>query len=387
MSDELEDLLRSEFAARTRQIPAPRSDLADAAIGGARRLRRRRRLAAGAGGAAAAVLAAALAWTPLSALVESEGRLPAAGGLSTEEVRSEFDLEFVAEREGRFGVVNTEDEFIEFTDLEQEPLSVKRFDRAYAVVAAEEVTLYSLDGSDSGTIVMPDGFETALRGSSDAAQFALVSFDATDSTRRTDYRIYPAEVAAMEAEPVEFTAGNELTLQDWDASTAVFSGPLHSVTASVPGTYNFEAEFDWGMQAVGRAGFETAVIVDEADPGFACVSDLEPGVGAALFEECGSVADPQVQASMAESGSGQGAVEMVTATSQRWQDEGVFAGDGRQEEFYQSERHYFDPWNRWWIAFSGEDETWKLLDLTGADHEVSELAPPPGALFPVESFT
>ncbi|GAB3992833.1 hypothetical protein GCM10029992_02950 [Glycomyces albus] len=87
----------------------------------------------------------AVAWSPLTALVDPE-EPPVASDVTTEEAQHQFDIEFVAERQGDFGVINTEDEFVPFP-ASAEPTAVSRLAESYVVSGPESVQVVSFDGA------------------------------------------------------------------------------------------------------------------------------------------------------------------------------------------------------------------------------------------------
>ncbi|WP_051393445.1 hypothetical protein [Glycomyces arizonensis] len=383
MSEDLEHLLRTELAGRAESAPPLHGEgLADAAIAGAGRIRRRRRLGAAAGGLGLVVFGAAVAiW------------LPGAGGLeqappvatTVEEAQSELDIEFVVEREGAYGVVNADDEYIPL-HAEQAPQRAERLQDTYVVSSPMWVEVTDLDGAESvGYEVPSDDFHTVVR--SDAESFA-VNYPAGDSGRQL-YQLFPAD-ASPSTDPLSLDLTTEITLQDWSDSLLVFSGDLTGVTGGASGTYYFNDQYDWGLDTVAAAGYESAVITDYNNPDYVCVADLQPGGSAAESEECGYLSEYATETMIADASADSAAPGLVTHVSTTYYSEGleteIEGDDSLQQQLFDSEHQFVDPLGRWQIAFSSEDETWALLDMESEPAAVSELPPPEGALMPVVSY-
>lgn len=393
MSDDLEDFLRSEFAARAQNAPALVDGLADAAIGDARRIRRRRRVAAGAGGVAAIVFAAgAVAWTPLTDLVDPE-KPPVASDVTTEEAQHEFDVEFVAERQGEYGIINAEDQFVPLP-VSNEPTAVFRLAETYVVSAPEEVHVVSFDGASSLGYEVPSSQEyPTTRIRSDAEAFAVPYVDDIDMPQRQFYDIYPGEIAGEPEGPRVLDLAYSLDLVDWNDDLVVLTADLVSTNGGASGgPYYFNEQNGLGLESVAAAGYQAAVLTDPTREDYVCVSDLDPGVQAAGAEQCGQIGDPETDGLLMDAAGGDAqSVDFVDdAVARYWgdEDEMQVATDSEQlERLYDKEFIYADPGSRWQIAFNAGDDEWTMVDRSGDEAVFRDLRPPEGALFPVESYT
>ncbi|GAB3219863.1 hypothetical protein GCM10027447_03510 [Glycomyces halotolerans] len=387
MSDDIEDLLRAEFASRAESSPAAYDGLAEAAIGGARRIRRRRRATAAGGGLAVIALAAVTAvWTPWDG--EAPGDPPPAATTSTDEAQTELDIEFVVERDGAIGVVGGGGEFVPLP-VDQRPTRVERLEDAYLVSSDGRMDVVAADGSAAAGFDLPAATgEITTEVSGDATEFA-VGFFFVDSVLQR-YELYPTEVERLSLPPrvLEFDAA--VSLEDWNEDLVVLSANLTGTSGGAAGTYLFNEDYRWGIDTAAVAGFESAVIVDAFDPQYVCVSDLEPGGSASETEECGYLDTPATEAVIAESARDESAVEFVAEYSDsagftEGLEDPIEGDEALKEQLFAAEQFFTDPGGRWQIGFSSRDETWALLNIDGQDAEVSELTVPDGALMPVES--
>ena len=389
MNDDLESFLRAELAGRAESAPVAFDDgLADTAIGGAKRIRRRRRIGAAAGGLSLVVLGTvSVVWMPWQTNGITDGP-PAA--TSVEEAQTELDIEFVVERGGGWGIVTTDDDYVPL-EVEDEPLEVKRLADSYMVAEDTAVELVSFNGTERLTYESPTRYEEyfiQVRGDGEA--FAL-TYNDIDYTRQY-IDIYPDEIAQEPEGPTSIELSYEPMLVDWTDEVMVLSASLLSDTAGEAGTFYFNDQYDWNIEAIGAAGYEAAVFIDGEVPGFACVSDLRPGeLSASESEECGYLEDEPIQQLLTDAAAGESeAVERVADITDRHNSEvDLFSNtdDETAELMYESEHIFSDPNGEWQLAFSSRDDTWTLLDLTGEEPVVSELTPPDGALFPVVSHS
>ncbi|GAA2294369.1 hypothetical protein GCM10009853_057960 [Glycomyces scopariae] len=388
MNGDIEALLRSGLAEQAERAPATVDDpaLADLAIAGAHRIRRRRRAAAGATGAGLLVLGAgAFVLQPLLA-TEDQGQL--AADTSTSEVRNELGMEFLIQDDEGYQVINDDGDRVALVDYA--PQDVYRLADAYLVVSAEEQTteLIGLDGAAGRGMSWPSEM-TYNVVNSEATQFAMVTSNA-DYTEES-YAINDA-VIADRTTTIEFTTNFELTLADWSASTTVFTADLWSTTAGQEKRWFFDEQYSWNLESVGYAGYQSAVILDQQDPSFVCVADLEPGSGLAqVGEDCGRVDSPFVQEALGAAAVDETAADLVDTAVAEFSGEGtqIYAdsepadlGD-YEDQYYQAEYSQLDPSGRWELSYSRGDSTWILVDYTGDDPAVSILTPPEGAVMPV----
>jgi len=395
VSGDIESLLRSELAELADAAPPSINDpgLADLAIAGAGRIRRRRRISAAASGAGLLVLGAAVfVWQPWVAPDLNDGTI--AADTSTSEAQSELDMEFVVEDEsGVYQVLNEDGDYIPLGN--QEPTSVYRLTDSYMYETESEVSLTSFDGT-TGSDFEKSNAETYTKVNSDATQIALVSPNAeytAEAYRLVDVTMTDATAEAADAPEINFTANYLLTLEDWSASTAVFTSDLTSTTGGDSGAYFFEEEFNWGLESVAAAGFESVAVVDTTDPNYVCVADLDAGVGLARAgEECGQVDSDVIQTELNAAAADDSAGEMAEAAIARYTGSDLYSifGDydlGEYEDrFYESGGMWTDPLGRWEMSGTHGEETWLLLDVTGEEPVLSELTPPKGVMMPVLSY-
>ncbi|MCH7231263.1 hypothetical protein L0U85_10420 [Glycomyces sp. L485] len=386
MSDDLEDLLRAELAGRAGTVsPSYTDGLADAAISGARRIRRRRRVGAAAGGLGLIVLGAAVAvWTPWTGGGLTDAP-PAA--TSAEEVQNELSVEFVVERDGGYGIVNTDDEFIPL-NIEDEPVSAERLQDAYVVTGAESVNLVTLDGATVNPYEAVAGDERELLVRGDGQGFA-VSYPNADVTRLM-HEMYPGRVFDEPEGPMVLDLAFDVVLRDWSDDVVLLAADLSSVNGGAAGgPYNFNAEFDYGLESVAAAGYEAAILADTSEPNYLCVSDLEPGNVDVGSEQCGYLGDDETAPMIVEASRDETAPDMVAEYNDTWfgdADGGGLTDPGTfSQELTVRDHYYMDPNGRWQLGYGSGDQTWTLLDTSGEDAFVSELTPPEGALFPVLS--
>jgi hypothetical protein len=404
VSDEFEALLRSGMAERVDAAPAfDDLGLADAAIAGAGRIRRQRRVAAAASGAGLLVLgAAAFVWQPWMGPGLPDDGVTAAD-TSAAEARSQLDMEFVVEDDdGLYNVINAEGDSVTLGD--QEPLGVYRLGGAYLAESADEVWTTSFDG-ESRTSYPKGSDDTYLRVNEAGEQFAMITTSPDMAVE--EYSIVNAAEANTLAEdeassgagggltdPVSFRTNYALTIHDWTDATVVFTADLYATTGGEPGTYYFNEQFDWGLESVGQAGFESVVIADSTDPNYLCVGDLEAGVGLAGDNEeiCGLADSTQVEEYLAvASGGASDPIEISGSVTDALEGE-IFPLDDAdlgeyQTRFENDEYWWSDPLGRWQMSASEGDTTWLLIEATDDEPIVSELGPPPGALMPVLSYT
>jgi hypothetical protein len=413
VSDDIEALLRSGMAERVDAAPVfDDPGLADAAIAGAGRLRRQRRFAAAASGAGLLVLGAAtFVWQPWTLPDKGDDGMLAAD-TSTAEAQRELDMEFVVETDdGTYEVINQDDTAIPIG--EEEPLNVFRLSDAYVVESATAVETLGLDGSEGVSLPKTSEFETQVRINQSGEQFAVVT-PTDEEYEYEQYSVFDASAFGIETlategdadadasadafgegvEPASFTLSAALTVVDWSATTAVFSADLVSTSGGNAGPYLFNQEYDWGLESVGEAGFDSVVIADSTDPNYLCVADLDPGVGVATAnEECGPADSAEVEEYLAVASSGESDALAISDEARAWQEGDHYLmndadlGEDRAR-FENAENWWTDPLHRWQLAANPGDRTWLLLEATDdGSTTLSELSPPNGALMPVLSYT
>jgi hypothetical protein len=388
VSDDIEELLRSGLAEKADTAPVfDDPGLADLAIAGAGRIRRRRRIASAASGAGLLVLGAAVVvWQPW-ALPGDGGDGVTAADTSTVEVQSELDMEFVYEDGGTYNVLNQNGDSIALGDTE--PNSVFKLADSYLADSAEDVWTVSYDGETGLSYPKPsEETYTVVNGAGD--QFALI-------TPTVDYEsevieLYDVTVAGGDPKPVSFTTAYAVTLADWNATTAVFTADLNSVTGGDEGTYYFNDDLEYGLDSVAAAGFESALLVDTTEPTNVCVSDLDPEAGTAGgTEQCGPVDSGAVQDELVAAAGDAVADPAALADAAIPMEEeeyplgGIDLGEF-EDRFYQS-TNWTDPNGLWQLAGDRGDRTWLLIDDSGERPTLSELAPPTGTIMPVLSYT
>ncbi|WP_100447392.1 hypothetical protein [Glycomyces xiaoerkulensis] len=390
MNDDFEDLLRAEFASRAGTPFVPDDRMADAAISGARRIRRWRRVAAGAGGLGLLVLGAAVVmWNPLTDVLDRDPTIPPT---SADEVQRDLDVEFVAERGGEYGVLTAEDDFVPLP-VETDPLSVFRVQDAYLIDEPSAVTVMPPGGGEGSTFQdVPEDHHLGVN--SQATSFTIATY--SDDVERQSYRIHPTDLPE-EPEPITFELSYEVTLQDWSDDVVVVSADLFGTTGGEGGQYYFEDQFDWGLDSIGTAGYESAVVLDWNDPSYMCVSDLEPGFGASESEECGDFGDQEMRSHLRSASGGAPVTDLVERASADMPQlpdppEGgellqETEPDAERDGFYDKENVLVDPGDRWAMSFDTGDETWAMIEFA-EDGSVtrSSLTPPEGALRPVQSY-
>ncbi|HEU5127053.1 MAG TPA: hypothetical protein VFU12_03615 [Glycomyces sp.] len=386
MNEDLEELLRAELAGRADSAPMYSGEgLADAAITGAGRIRRRRRIGAAAGGLGLVLVGAAAAvWLPFGDAALDDAPPVAT---SAEEAQSDLDLEFVVERDGAYGVVNVEGEYVPLA-AERRPDAVQRLQTSYVVSSTRQVEVTALDGAATAQYELPvDQFYTTVSG--DAEAFAVQYYEADED--RQVYELFPGDPQSAR-NPAVLDLALELNLEDWNEDLLVFSSDLVSVTGGASVPHYFNDQYDWGLETAAEAGYESVVVADPADPGYVCVADLDPGsLAAPDSEDCGyldelGTADVITQAS--GDAAAAGLVQDVADSFDEEVAEVEVDRDGPTgAQLFDSEYRFVDPFGRWEIGFSAQDETWALLDLSGGEAVVSELRPPRGALLPVVSHS
>jgi hypothetical protein len=389
MSDDIEALLRSGMAERAGAAPTVDDPgLADLAIAGAGRLRRRRRVASAAGGAGLAVLGvAAFVWNPWIGFGDGDGDQMAAD-TSTVEVQDEFAMEFVVYEDEAYHVFNEDGDTIPL-DVDEPMSDVYKLSTAYLWETETEVWTASFDGQ-SGTAVERPSAETSIDVNGAGDQYLMY-------TPSTDYSMSDYEVTDLSSPDLSatatFTTSAVMTLEDWDASTVVFTTDLHSSAAGESGEWYFNSEYDLGLEAVSAAGYESAVLVDTTDPNFVCVSDLDAAGTASGGEQCGLIGDEEVQAQIdVASGRNSDPVPLVQGVVESYSfdtmievpelDLGEYEG-----EYNNASSIWSDPKGEWELAGNPGDETWILIDSSGETPVVSELEVPEGAVQPVLSYT
>ncbi|GAA1692829.1 hypothetical protein GCM10009830_45800 [Glycomyces endophyticus] len=390
MNGDIEALLRSGLAEQAERAPATVDDpaLADLAIAGAHRIRRRRRVAAAAGGTGLLVLGAGA--FVLQPLLDGQDQGPSAADTSTTtEARNELGMEFLVEGVDGYEVLNEDGDTVMLASYA--PEDVFRLADGYMVVSSEEQTteVVSLDGGSSFGMTWPSENTYNLVNTA-ATQFAMVTPNAEVTAE--SYAISSA-VIADQTSTVEFTTSYDLTLSDWSDTTTVFSADLWSTTAGEENNWYFDEEYDWNLQSVGVAGYESAVFVDQSNPSYVCVADLSPGVGVAKnTEDCGEFDSSYVQESLKAASADDAAADLVGAAVDKAAGMTVLAeaspqdlGD-HEDRYYQSDYIQYDPYGRWEVGYSRGDETWVLIDYTEDPPVVSSLTPPEGAVMPVLDY-
>ncbi|MDA1358553.1 hypothetical protein O1R50_02905 [Glycomyces luteolus] len=395
MSDDIEGLLRSGLAERAEAAPSfDDPGLADLAIAGAGRIRRRRRVAAAAGGAGLIVLGAAtFAWNPLIGHDRGDGNLTAAD-TSTVEVQNEFAMEFlIQEEDGSYNVLDQNGNTISFGV--DEPIgNVYKLQSSYFSEAVSDVWTVSFDG-DATAWEKPSADETYTRISSAGDRFAMITPNSDYSAE--DYELLDVSLHEEAAtETVGFTTNYAVTLEDWDATTAVFTTDLNSATGGSAGAYWFNDNLSLGLETVSAAGFEAAVLVDTTDPNNVCVSDLDAVGTASEREQCGPADSAEIRAQMVAAAGGEAAadpVPLVDTVITKSQAEFEFApiedvDFGVYQERYENAGEFWtDPGGAWQIVGNRGEDTWLLIDASGEEPVVSELEPPEGAVMPILSYT
>ncbi len=396
MSDDFEAFLRSGLADRADSAPSyDDPGLADAAIAGAGRIRRRRRVASAAGGAGLLVLGAAtFVWQPWIA-PDDKGDDTIAADTSTTEAQNELDMEFVVEGDDGYSVLNQDGDSIVLS--EAEPDAVYRLSDAYLAENASELWTVNFDGETVDAFQKPSADETYTKINSVGEQFAMVTPAEDYSVEEytlVDVTLADPATEAEAADPVNFTTSYDITLEDWNDTTAVFTGDLYSTTAGETSTFYFNDQYSWGMESVGAAGFESAVFVDISDPSVVCVADLEPLEGVAVESEaCGTADDSVLQDELvAASTDTDASLKEISQNVAGPMDEQSVYLEGMdlgeyENQYYDADYNWADPANRWQMAGSIGDPTWLLLDKADGENELSELAPPSGAIMPVLSYT
>ncbi|GAA2128106.1 hypothetical protein [Glycomyces algeriensis] len=395
MSEDIEALLRSGLAERADAAPVfDDPGLADLAIAGAGRLRRRRRVAAAAGGAGLLVLGAAVVWNPLIAPHDGKGDGDiAAADTSTVEVQSEFGMEFlVQDGDGRYSVLNEDGESFAF-DIEEPNANVYKLTTQYMAESSSDVWTIGLDGDELVSEQKPS-IDTYTKINSAGDRYAMI----TPNAEYTEEEYSLVDVSLHEqSETVGFTTNSLLTLDDWNASTAVFTTDLYSTTGGEASRYWFNDQFNFGFESVSAAGLEAAVLVDQTDPSYVCVADLDARGTASTQEECGPLSSVVVQETLADAAGEEGAedaasitegvVSMYQPDAMLFPDEGEVDYGEYQELYDDAGEQWVDPAGRWVVWADRGDDTWLLIDHTGDEPAVSELQPPDGAVMPIVSYT
>lgn len=383
MSGDIESLLRQGLADVAAGAPQNYDDagLAALAISGAGRIKRRRRIGAAASGASLLVLGAAVVvWQPWMG-VNGDNGLTAAD-TSTAEAQAELSMEFLVETDLGFEVLNENGELVPLTDTE--PVQVFRLTDSYLYETTHGIGLTSVDGT-MGASIDKGSEDTRTTVNSAGTEYTLAT-PMDDYT--TETYVFSEGVVEAEEPLNEFTTSYELTLEDWTGTTTVFSGDLRSTTGQDGvGTYHFNYEMDWGLESVGAAGFEMAVIADYSDPDFVCVSDLAPFENyAPEGETCGQIDSTPIQEALeAAAGDTDFVPEVVENLRFAYLDEIVELGD-YADRFYNVEGYWPDPFGNWLISGNPGEETWMLIDnVTGDEPFLAELAVPDGAVMPVYS--
>ncbi|MEU5874872.1 hypothetical protein AB0A73_25330 [Glycomyces sp. NPDC047369] len=390
MNGDIEALLRSGLAEQAERAPETVDDpaLADLAIAGAHRIRRRRRIGAAAGGAGLLVIGAGVfALQPLLDMQDQGGA--SVGSSSTSEVAADMGMEFVVEADGGgYEILNDDGDTVHIGDVE--PESVYRLQDAYVLQSPSRQTteVLSLDGTSGATYEWPSP-DTYSVVNVDATGYATVTPN-SDMTFE-QYTLNNVTIAAV-SEAVEFSVSYDLTLQNWDSSTAVFSADLWSTTGGSESTYYFNSEFDWNFGALADAGFESVAVVDSVNTDYVCVADLDAFGGVAREgEECGPVGTERIRADIEATSGDDDALTAVTDTVDRLQGEGYSTmselnlGD-YQDRFYDTDMFFNDPFFRWELSYDPGDATWMMIDYTQDPAVMSLLTPPPGAVMPVMDY-
>ncbi|MEU5157068.1 hypothetical protein [Glycomyces sp. NPDC021274] len=393
MSEDIEALLRSGLAERAHAVPDfDDPGLADLAIAGAGRLRRRRRAAAAASGAGLLVLGAAVVWNPVIGLHDDGKGDMSAADTSTVEVQNELGMEFfVEDADGGYSVLTEDGGSLPF-DAEEPYQYVYRLTTQYMLESEANVWTLGLDG-DSLTSAEKPSPETTTKVNSAGDRYALVT--PNEDYSEEEYSLVDVSLHAA-TEAVEFTTSYDIALEDWNDSTAVFTADLHPTTGGEPSTPYLNSEFNYGLETVSAAGFEAAVLVDLTDPSNVCISDLDAAGTADEREQCGPLADDEIQESLSAAAGEEGAEDAAAIAEgvvAKHQPDTMSAADvevdmGEFQERYEKATEYWtDPAGRWVVWANRGDETWLLIDMTGDEPVVSELDPPDGALMPVVSYT
>ncbi|MEU6246295.1 hypothetical protein [Glycomyces sp. NPDC047010] len=389
MNGDIEALLRSGLAEQAERAPRAVEDpaLADLAIAGAHRIRRRRRVGAAAGGAGLLVLGAGVfAFQPLMDM-QDQGTI-AADSSSTEEVRSDLGMEFLVEDDDGYAIVNEDGKTIPVGA--DEPESVLRLQDAYVLQDPDrdKTDLYSLDGSMSASFASPAP-ETYGTVNIPATEYAMVTPNA--EMTEESYALNDVTLAAV-ADATTFSVSYDLTLVNWDSSTAVFTADVWSTTGGSESTYYFNDQNDWNLASVAAAGFESVAVIDSSNTGYVCVADLDAFGGVAREgEECGPFETERMKDDLVATAGTDGALATVTDTVDRVGGEVYFPMDSvdlgdYQDQFYTSSMLFADPYNRWEISYDPGDATWMMVDYTGETPVMSLLTPPSGAVFPVMDY-
>jgi len=389
VNGDIEALLRSGLAEQAERAPGSVEDpaLADLAIAGAHRIRRRRRIGAAAGGAGLLVIGAGVfAFQPLMDL-QDQGTI-AADTSSTAEVRNDLGMEFLVRSDDGYAIVNEDGETIPVG--QDEPQSVLRLDDAYVLEDPErEVTdVYSLDGSMSASYASP-GPNTYGTVNVAATEYALVTPNA--EMTEESYALNDVTLAAV-ADATTFSVSYDLTLMNWDATTAVFTADIWSTTGGSESTYYFNDQNDWNLASVAAAGFESVAVIDSTNPDYVCVADLDAFGGVAREgEECGPFATDRIKDDLTATAGSDSAVAAVRATTDSVSGDMYFPMDAAdlgeyEDRFYSSSMMFSDPYNRWEVSYNPDDATWMMIDYTGETPVMSLLTPPAGAVLPVADY-
>ncbi|MDN3240364.1 hypothetical protein [Glycomyces tritici] len=393
MSGDIEALLRSGLAERADAAPVfDDPGLADLAIAGAGRIRRRRRAAAAASGAGLLVLGAAVVWNPLVGLHGDDGDGTIAADTSTIEVQNELGMEFlVQDEDGRYSVLNEDGESLAF-DAAEPTGYVYRLTTQYMLESESDVWTLDLDGDRLASEEKPS-LETTTKVNSTGDRYAMV----TPNAEYTEEEYSLVDVSLHEeTETVAFTTSFALTLEDWNETTAVFMTDLHSATAGEAQAMWFNDERNFGLETVSDAGLQAAVLVDQTDPSYVCVSDLDGAGAASGQEQCGPLDSDVIQESLAAA-AGEEAAEDSAAITERvvamYQVDAMAEAEIEvdmgeyQDLFEDATENWTDPAGLWEVWANRGDETWLLIDKSGDEPVVSELEPPDGAVMPIVSYT
>ncbi|WP_335986339.1 hypothetical protein [Glycomyces sp. MUSA5-2] len=389
MNGDIEALLRSGLAEQAERAPEAADDagLADLAIAGAHRIRRRRRIGAAAGGAGLLVIGAGVfALQPLLDM-EDQGTI-AADSTSTAEARGEFDMEFVIDTGGEYAILNQDGDTVPIGDTE--PDSVYRLQDGYVLSSSSQQTtgVVSLDGSMSSSADWPSP-DTYTTVNVDATGYAMVTPDA-DLT----FELYTLNDVAADAvaEPTSFSVSYDLTLANWNTSTAVFTADLWSTTGGGESTYYFNSEYDWNLAALADAGFESVAVVDATNTDYVCVADLDANGGVAREgEECGPVGTERIKADIEATSQDDSAVALVDDTVDHFQSTVYYPMSELdlgeyEDEYYSSSMMFIDPFNRWEMSYNRGDTTWLMIDYSEDPAYMTILSPPSGAVMPVMDY-
>lgn len=392
MSEDIEALLRSGLAERAHAVPDfDDPGLADLAIAGAGRLRRRRRAAAAASGAGLLVLGAAVVWNPVIGLHDDGKGDMSAADTSTVEVQNELGMEFfIEDADGGYSVLTEEGDSLAF-DAEEPMQFVYRLTTQYMLESESDVWTLDLDGDPLASFAKPSP-ETTTKVNSAGDRYAMVTPNA-DYTEE-EYSLVDVSLHE-ETETVEFTTNFAITLEDWNATTAVFTADLYSAATGEAKAMWFNDERNFGLETVSAAGLEAAVLVDQTDPNYVCVSDLDAAGVASGQEQCGPLQSEVIQESLSAA-AGEEGVEDAAAIAEgvvaKLQPDTMSAADVEvdmgefQDRYERATEYWTDPAGRWVVWANRGDETWLLIDMTADEPVVSELDPPDGALMPVVSY-